>query len=312
MDGDDDYAGARVARILDGRDAGRSRGGARRRVAEGEGRARAPPPRPPRRTHQGAPTRARSLEPLLTHKEERVRSEAAAALGTLGDAAAVRRPFGRARRQERLRPPRGVATRSESSRTRRPTSRASSAPAPTPRKTSASSSSRALFDRGDPEAIPALATLFDDKSWRVASAALAAAGALGIDDDMARFMPFIEHRDWRVRAAAFEALGRLRAVPAFPKLIVGLSDKDPVVRGVCHANLQILSNHRISADPKALDAMVGRTRRRARPHQAQPEEGPQSSRRRRARPARGATPTRGTATVAARASRCSRRRASSS
>ena len=108
----------------------------------------------------------------------------------------------------------------------------------------------ALFDRGDPAAIPVLATLFDDKSWKVASAALAAAGALGIDEDMPRFAAYVEHRDWRVRAAAFEALGRLRAVPAFPKLIAGLSDKDPVVRGVCHANLQILSSVKLSADAK--------------------------------------------------------------
>lgn len=249
MDGDDDYTGSRVARLLSAapppeREAALAAAWpkakdplALRRIARLAGRIRAP--------------NARALlEPLLAHKDERVRSEAAAALGALGTADAVPalalaledksvfvrleawRSLGRVEepaaylgRVERLRADAVEDVRVEYV--------------------------AALFDRGAPEAIPVLASLFEDPSWRVASAALAAAGALGIDDDLPRFTAFLDHRDWRVRAAAFEALGRLRAVGAFPRLIAGLADKDPVVRGVCHANLQILASHRLSADAKA-------------------------------------------------------------
>jgi len=249
MEGDDDYTGSRVARVLSAappadREAALAAAWpkakdavALRRLARLAGRIRPPSSRA-------------LLEPLLGHREERVRSEAAAALGGLGDAAAVpalaavlgdKGTFARLeawRALGRIEEPGAYLARVDRLRA------------------DASEDVRveyvaALFDRGAPEAVPVLASLFDDTSWRVASAAMAAAGALGIDEDLPRFTAFLEHRDWRVRGAAFEALGRLRAVGAFPKLIAGLADKDPVVRGVCHANLQILASHRISADAKA-------------------------------------------------------------
>lgn len=98
-----------------------------------------------------------------------------------------------------------------------------------------------LNDLGDPAGIAALETLLDDKAWRVASAAAAAIGTLGVADDLDRLMPLASHRDWRRRAAALEGMGRLRAANAVPRLIEGLRDKDPVVKGVCLTNLQILT-----------------------------------------------------------------------
>lgn len=94
---------------------------------------------------------------------------------------------------------------------------------------------------GDPEGIPALARFLDDENWRVATAASASVGTLGIAKDMPLLMPLTKHKDWRYRAAAFEGLGRLRASQAIPRLIEGLKDKDPVVMGVCWGNLQVLS-----------------------------------------------------------------------
>lgn len=93
----------------------------------------------------------------------------------------------------------------------------------------------------DPIGIPSLKPYAEDGSWRVASAALATIGTLGIAEDLPYLLPYFEHKDWRVRAAAFEAAGRLRALDAIPHLIEALSDRDPVVEGVALANLQILS-----------------------------------------------------------------------
>ena len=261
MEGDDDYVAARVARMLAAtppsqRDLALAAAWpkakdavALRRLARLAGRLKAPSSRA-------------LLVPLLAHKDERVRSEAAAALGALGDPAAVpalapalddKSTFVRLEAWRAL----GLIEDPKAFRARAERARAD------PLEDVRVEFVAALFDRGDPAAIPVLVTLFDDKSWKVASAALAAAGALGIDEDMPRFAAYVEHSDWRVRAAAFEALGRLRAVPAFPKLIAGLIDKDPVVRGVCHANLQILSGAKLSAGPEELDDVVGEARRRA-------------------------------------------------
>jgi hypothetical protein len=89
-----------------------------------------------------------------------------------------------------------------------------------------------------------------DSSWRVATAAAAAIGTLGVADDMPKLEPLVAHKSWMVRAAAFEGLGRLRAAAAIPLLAEGLADKDPLVRGVCHANLQILAREKLDPDPK--------------------------------------------------------------
>ncbi|MBL9086072.1 MAG: HEAT repeat domain-containing protein [Planctomycetia bacterium] len=109
----------------------------------------------------------------------------------------------------------------------------------------------ALFDANDPAAIPVLEASFADPAWRVACAALAAAGALGVGADLPRFEAYLAHKDWRQRAAAHEALGRLRAVEAIPRLAAGLDDKDPVVRGVCWTNLQVLSTQRLTPSKAA-------------------------------------------------------------
>ena len=106
-------------------------------------------------------------------------------------------------------------------------------------------------ERRDPADIPVLALYFKDRSWRVASAALAAAGTLGAAGDLPLVEEFATHKDWKVRAAAFEAMGRFRAKEAIPLLAAGLRDRDPVVKGVCHANLQILTKKDLPADPAA-------------------------------------------------------------
>ncbi len=106
-------------------------------------------------------------------------------------------------------------------------------------------------DRRDPFDLDALQRYFEDRSWRVASAALAAAGTLGAGPDLPRVLPAASHKDWRIRAAALEAMGRLRAKEAVPHLAAGLRDRDPVVKGVCHANLKILTKQDLPPDPAA-------------------------------------------------------------
>jgi HEAT repeat protein len=108
-----------------------------------------------------------------------------------------------------------------------------------------------LADGNDPGSTAPLLPLFEDRSWRVASAALCAYGAIGSAKDLPPLLPFFGHKDWRVRAAAYEASGRLRAKEAVPHLLEGLKERDPVVRGVCHANLQILTSQKLGPDPAA-------------------------------------------------------------
>ncbi len=107
-----------------------------------------------------------------------------------------------------------------------------------------------LDGMGKPEAIETLTVFVADKNWEVACAATASIGTLGIAKDMDVVTPLLKHKDWRRRASAFEALGRLRAAEAVPLLIEGLRDKDPVVRGVCHGNLQILCERSYEPKPK--------------------------------------------------------------
>jgi HEAT repeat protein len=111
-----------------------------------------------------------------------------------------------------------------------------------------------ILDAKDPAGMPALEPFFEDRAWRVASAAVAAFGALGAAKDLPAVLPILPHKDWRIRGAAFEAAGRLRAKEAVPYLIEGLRDRDPVVKGVCHANLQILTSQKLAAQPDAWEA----------------------------------------------------------
>ena len=115
-----------------------------------------------------------------------------------------------------------------------------------------------LADGNDPSSIPVLARFFADRDWRVASASVAAYGAAGVAGDFPALEPLASHRDWRTRAAAFEAMGRLRAKVAIPRLAEGLKDRDPVVKGVCHANLQILTKQNLPADPAAWASWWGK------------------------------------------------------
>lgn len=176
------------------------------------GRAAAPPA-------PGDPAAVAAVEPLLSDPSAEVRREAVAALARLepGSAFLARAEAVRADKDEDVRLEYVVA----------------------------------LFDANDPAAIPALETFFPDGAWRVACAALAAAGALGVAADLPRFEPWLAHKDWRHRASAYEALGRLRAIEAVPRLVAGLDDKDPVVAGVCWANLQVVSGQRLTPSKAA-------------------------------------------------------------
>ncbi len=98
------------------------------------------------------------------------------------------------------------------------------------------------YDLMNPAAIPALTPYLEDKHWRVASAAAAAVGAIGIEEEMPLLVPLLKHKDWRIRGAAYEGLGRLRTALALPKLIEGLRDRDPTVKGVCLTNLRVLTS----------------------------------------------------------------------
>jgi HEAT repeat protein len=106
-----------------------------------------------------------------------------------------------------------------------------------------------VTEQGEPAGIAALQPFLGDEEWRIASAAAAAVGTLGISTDMALLQPLVDHKDWKIRAAAFEGLARLRAGPAIPLLAKGLTDKDPLVRGVCLASLQILSKKQLGTKP---------------------------------------------------------------
>lgn len=106
-----------------------------------------------------------------------------------------------------------------------------------------------IHDHGDPAGLAALLPFLADEDWLPASAAAAALGTLGVADDMQHLAALVKHSRWQVRGAAFEGLGRLRAIAAVPLLADGLKDKDPVVKSVCLANLQILTGQRLEARP---------------------------------------------------------------
>jgi HEAT repeat protein len=189
------------------------------------------------------------LEALLAHKDERVRSEAAKALGLLKVAASVpaltkllddKSPYARMEAVTALaRTLPAAEFRALGARIRKD-----------PVELIRLQFVVELADAGDPAGIAEIAPLLTDAGWRVASAAAAAIGTLGISDDLPKLEPLLTHKLWQVRGAAFEGLGRLRAAQAIPLLTGGLTDKDPVVRGVCHANLQILSREKLGPDPK--------------------------------------------------------------
>jgi HEAT repeat protein len=188
------------------------------------------------------------VEALLKHKAPRVRSEAARALGRIGDAGAV----------EPLRPSlkdKDVFVRREavSSLSRLMGTSAYLALAGEVGKDKNPDVRLQyvveLAERGDPSAIETLQGFSQDRNWRVASAAVVSVGTLGIADDLDRVKGFLDHKDWRIRGAAFEACGRLRAEAAVPLLATGLKDRDPVVRGVCEANLQILTRQKRGTKP---------------------------------------------------------------
>lgn len=107
-----------------------------------------------------------------------------------------------------------------------------------------------IADRGDPAGIGALRPFLEDPDWRVATAAVVTVGTLGIGDDLPILQPLVGKGDWRLRGAVYEALGRLRAPQAIPILARGLEEKDPLVRGVCLANLQILTRQRLEPRPR--------------------------------------------------------------
>lgn len=190
------------------------------------------------------------VEALVPHKEERVRSEAAKALGAIGDrlSATALLPLlddkGNFARVEgitalaRVLPPEEF--RALGDRIRK----------------DPVAEMRVQFvveiqDAGRPEGIDALRPLLADPDWRVSTAAACTVGTLGVGDDLPLLVPLAADRNWKIRAAAFEGMGRLRAAKAIPLLAEGLADKDPVVRGVCHANLQILSGEKLGPDPAA-------------------------------------------------------------
>ncbi|MCK6481166.1 MAG: HEAT repeat domain-containing protein [Planctomycetes bacterium] len=249
---EDPYAVERIARGLavpgragvgaavDARLAAEKDGPSLRRLARVVSRLRLPEARP-------------GLEIALGHRDDRVRSEACRALGVL--AAAESEPALR----------RALEDRSPFVRIEAVTALCRVLPAEGIRDLGRSLAAEKeevvrlqwvveCEDRRDPADLPVLAGFFPDRSWRVASAALAAAGTLGAAGDLPLVTEFTSHKDWRVRGAAFEAMGRFRAKEAIPLLAAGLRDRDPVVKGVCFANLQILTKQALPADAAAWTA----------------------------------------------------------
>ncbi len=244
---DDGYVQERVARAFTGRPAEEVVGGVR------NGLSQAKKPEEIRRVARlagrvGSPELRTDLEPLLAHKEERVRSDVALAIGLCGDPAAApaltnlladKSPYVRLEAVTalaRVLPHdqfRGLGERIRKDGT----------------DVVRLQYVVEIADHAEPAAIPHLVPFLEDASWRVASAAAATVGTLGIADDLKVLTPFATHKNWRVRAAALEGMGRLRAANAIPYLIEGLLDKDPVVRGVCHANLQILTSLKHGPEP---------------------------------------------------------------
>jgi HEAT repeat protein len=188
------------------------------------------------------------LEALLAAKDERVRSEAAAALGRLrlpAAAAALTKLLDDKSPYVRVEAVTALARALPPAEFRALGARIRKDPVELIRLQFIVE----ISDAGDPAGIGEIEPLLSDAGWRVASAAAAAIGTLGVADDLPKLEPLLTHKLWQVRGAAFEGLGRLRAAKAIPLLTEGLRDKDPVVRGVCHANLQILTREKLASDP---------------------------------------------------------------
>jgi HEAT repeat protein len=189
------------------------------------------------------------LEALLEHKEDRVRSEATKALGLARDAASVpalKKALGDKSTYVRLEALTALA------KTLSPIEFLGMG---TTFRKDAAEVVRVQFvvevnDLGDPAGIATIEPLLADPSWRVASAAAAALGTLGVAEDLPKLEPFVASKHWQVRGAAYEGLGRLRAAKAIPILTEGLADRDPLVKGVCHANLQILCREKLGPEAK--------------------------------------------------------------
>ena len=192
----------------------------------------------------GAVSARPQVESLLSHKEERVRSEAVRALGILGGTES----------KDLV-----LATLDDSGPYVRVEAVTALARILTPQEFAAlgeriraDSDMRVrlqfvveCYDAMDPVGLDPLMAYLDDPTWHVATAAAAAIGALGIDEDLPRLEPLLSHKDWKLRAAAYEGIARLRAEAAIPLLAEGLADRDPVVKGVCWTNLQILTMERL-------------------------------------------------------------------
>lgn len=241
---DDGYAEERIARSLEKQDAEKVAESWRASLALAK---RAPEVR--RLVRLAARLRARALVgdlvKLASHAEDRVRSETARALGACGGDAACaalvpllddKSPF------VRLEAVTGLARAETHAGFHAHGAKIGADPEETVRLQFVVE----CAELRDPEGIPALRKALADPSWRVQSAAAATVGTLGVAQDMPLLQPLAAHKDWKIRAAAFEGMGRLRAKDAIPLLADGLSDKDPVVKGTCLANLQILTGERLT------------------------------------------------------------------
>jgi len=193
-----------------------------------------------------APART-DVEKLLGHSDERVRDEAARALGRIGDAASADAVAAL------------LADKSPYARLEAVTALARLLPLGkfldlgTSLKKDGEALVRLQFvaevaELRRPEGIDALKPYLGDPDWRVQSAAAATVGTLGVAEDLPLLQPLVGHRDWKIRAAAYEGLGRLRAKDAIPILTDGIPDRDPVVKSTCLANLQILTGEKYGDD----------------------------------------------------------------
>ncbi len=189
------------------------------------------------------------LEALLAHKEDRVRSEAAKALGILRNpdsAPALTKLLDDKSPYVRMEAVTALARTIPPTDFRALGARIRKDPLELIRLQFVVE----VSDLGDPAGVADLVPLLADPAWRVSSAAAAAVGSLGAAEDLPKLEPLVTHKAWQVRGAAFEGLGRLRAAGAIPLLTEGLTDKDPLVKGVCHANLQILCREKLGPDAK--------------------------------------------------------------